>query len=401
LAYDYYAAFSHSFARRALEKLKLAPDQFVLDPWNGRGTTTAIAAELGIAAKGFDLNPAMVTIAKARLAPCRAVERALELILEIASGETAAELDDDGLSTWLRRPAVIEFRSLQRAIQSAVKSDCLDLSNTAQDAVASFLQVVLCRALRRILRPFETSNPSWIRQRVPVSHRLNPSKATIWSLFNELATTGVLALEGRPPLDSAKIEINTADSRSLPLRDAICRAVVSSPPYCTRIDYAIATSPELFLLEQLSREQFNVLRGRMIGTTAIANSSLQSIPFEWGNAAASLLNAIYNHPAKASSTYYFSTYVQYLSGLSESLSEISRVATCDADITLVVQDSYYKDVHVDLQQIVIDMADAHGWRLDNRVDHALPHTLAGTNPNTRTYRSDFAALETVLSFKKQ
>src|SRR5690242_3922904 len=77
LPYEYYAAFSHQFALQALRRFKRKTD-LVLDPWNGRGTTTTIAASENIPSIGFDLNPAMVCIANGRLAAKELAELALD-----------------------------------------------------------------------------------------------------------------------------------------------------------------------------------------------------------------------------------------------------------------------------------------------------------------------------------
>src|SRR2546429_8013227 len=63
--YRYYAGFSADSVRDIVSELKVWPDQLVADPWNGSGTTTAVADEPGIPSCGGDINPAMVVIAKA------------------------------------------------------------------------------------------------------------------------------------------------------------------------------------------------------------------------------------------------------------------------------------------------------------------------------------------------
>src|SRR6266436_3089826 len=64
--YRYYPGFSESFARSVLSAVGLDQGAWVLDPWNGSGTTTSTATALGLNAYGYDLNPAMVIVAKAR-----------------------------------------------------------------------------------------------------------------------------------------------------------------------------------------------------------------------------------------------------------------------------------------------------------------------------------------------
>src|ERR1700735_1775507 len=64
--YRYYAGFSERFARSALKSARLGDGDWGLDPWNGSGTTTATATELGINVRGYDLKPVMAVVAKAR-----------------------------------------------------------------------------------------------------------------------------------------------------------------------------------------------------------------------------------------------------------------------------------------------------------------------------------------------
>ncbi|MCA1853743.1 MAG: site-specific DNA-methyltransferase, partial [Beggiatoa sp.] len=63
---SYYAGFSEDFVSDLLSALNAQPLQSVLDPWNGSGTTTLVAARLGLEAHGYDLNPALVVVAKGR-----------------------------------------------------------------------------------------------------------------------------------------------------------------------------------------------------------------------------------------------------------------------------------------------------------------------------------------------
>jgi len=65
--YPYYAGFSPLFARSFFDSLALNAGSKVLDPWNGSGTTIEAAAHAGHDAQGFDINPVMIVIARARM----------------------------------------------------------------------------------------------------------------------------------------------------------------------------------------------------------------------------------------------------------------------------------------------------------------------------------------------
>src|ERR1700678_3726619 len=102
--YRYYAGFSERFARTALESARLSAEDWVLDPWNGSGTTTATAAALGLNVLGYDLNSVMVLVAKARCLYAGENSSLCPLASEVLR-QARKSFDpghDDPLSVWLR-----------------------------------------------------------------------------------------------------------------------------------------------------------------------------------------------------------------------------------------------------------------------------------------------------------
>jgi hypothetical protein len=68
LIYPYYAGFSEMFVASMFDRMGVIGGSRVLDPWNGSGTTTLVASMRGIRSTGYDLNPALVIVARARAA---------------------------------------------------------------------------------------------------------------------------------------------------------------------------------------------------------------------------------------------------------------------------------------------------------------------------------------------
>src|SRR6266480_3133141 len=103
--YRYYAGFSADFVRDVLGDLDLTPGDLIADPWNGSGTTTAVADELGLSAWGGDINPAMVVIAKARLLGRRVRPSEVSLceaILDSSRSPVLWKGGDEPLRAWFR-----------------------------------------------------------------------------------------------------------------------------------------------------------------------------------------------------------------------------------------------------------------------------------------------------------
>jgi DNA modification methylase len=208
-----------------------------------------------------------------------------------------------------------------------------------------------------------------------------------------------IIVEGKERKNQTKIELKISTSTELSLEDKSVDAVITSPPYCTRIDYAVATSIELALIGIAKDETFEQLRSNMIGTTKIVSKN-DMIDLDWGETAVSFLYEVKNHSSKASQSYYLKQYIQYLDSISKSVEEFYRVLKQNGSAIIVVQDSYYKDVHLDLAAVFIDICRSKGLKLQHREYFKKSQTLAGINKNTIKYRNKADAIEHVLVFKK-
>ena len=202
-----------------------------------------------------------------------------------------------------------------------------------------------------------------------------------------------------PQPDHAVTELRLADTTTTALDAASVDLVLTSPPYCTRIDYSAATRIELAVLHSLVCLQMEDLGRRMIGSTRVPDHAI-AVENSWGDTCGRFLAALKVHPSKASGGYYYKTHLDYFEKMSRSLANVSTSLKPGGAAILVVQDSYYKDIHNDLPTITAEMATAKGLKLRRRVDFHLTRSMAGINPHTRTYKRAAGAIEAVLCFEK-
>jgi hypothetical protein len=249
--------------------------------------------------------------------------------------------------------------------------------------------------VRSFLRDYVGTNPTWVRQ-APVG---GPRISLRWPTIRE-AFIGAIR---RLPLSAAKGQQDSASLRlasttALPQFARQATLALTSPPYCTRIDYAVATRPEMALLG-LPLEDQSALRRQMLGTTTVPRSLAVSSGI-LGTTAVETLDRVSKHPSRASSTYYWKWLAQYLCGYAASFHEVAAVMASDSVLALVVQDSYYKDVHIDLPVITAQLADINGWRVIRQFDFGVSRTMASMNTRSRRYRNDFSAVERVLVMRR-
>lgn len=404
--FPYYAGFSPEFVSQVLQGLPRLADKVVLDPWNGAGTTTFAASGLARQVYGFDLNPSMTIAARARLLGRDVTPSLIPLSREIVSN-AARDISTPGdpLALWLSPKSAAVLRALEQTIHRtlvlAEYSPARDLSWVDRSSsLAAFFYVALFRTARRLVSRFGSANPAWVRAPRSPRMRARPPANAIHQAFLEtveqLATAAVPQHENDSHLGRS-IHVGTADSRRLPISRASVDAVVTSPPYCTRLDYARATRVELAVLRVGSNDEAE-LRHRLIGTTSIGKVP-ESSDVRWGDTCLRLLDQISRHPSRASSGYYLRNHLQYFSGLFESLTELDRVLKPAGSCTIVIQDSWYKDVHTDLAAITKDMCSSNGWRFVGRDDHQVKRTYARINPlSSPAARS--GAVESTLVFQK-
>ncbi len=400
--YRYNAGFSLAFARDAVQSLGLGSGAHLLDPWCGSGTTLVAVSETGLRSTGIDVNPALVVVARGRLLPWEvqgSLRSIAEGVLELAQ-HADLEVSDDPLGQWFEPSSATRLRRVEWAIQHLLVNhgEYRVLSSMedpgAISSLAAFYYVALFEVVRDLASRFRSSNPTWIK---------SGSSADLveigWPAISEHLNSTVARLADgltrRASAAPGRSRVLAGDSTRLPLEDDSVDAVVTSPPYCTRIDYVVSTLPELAVLG-FSPSATRKLRDQMIGTPTMHVRNVE-VPDEWGPKVAATLGSIMSHSSKASSTYYYRNHWQYFAGMSSSLDEIARVVRPNGKVLLVVQDSYYKDIHVDLPELISDMARVMGWSLESRTDFATSRSLAQVNPGSRRYRQTFRAVEAVLT----
>ena len=388
--YRYYAGYSRSFVQ---DILGLWPKHaLVLDPWNGSGTTTTVAAASGLDCVGVDLNPAMVVMAKAALLSDEdvAVIHRQAGVLRGLRSATASLDADDPLLEWLDRPSVARVRALQIAVTGSASVGPPDMADL--EGVTAFWLTSLFRVVRRATRAWETSNPTWMKSR----QSLPPAKLFWRSMTREMCDAAASAAAVVPAGSmSSRVVLGTStDLVRLGIKPDL---VLGSPPYCTRIDYAIATRIELSVLGISVPEQ-SALRRTLLGTTTVP-SVLPTVAHDIGDSARRVLDTIYEHRSKASRTYYWKWFAQYIGGYAASLAQLSSITSSSGTIGLVVQDSYYKEVHIDLALITTEILSRFGWSVDRAYSFPARRSFAQINPRAIACRDGAQPREHALFFR--
>lgn len=410
--FPYYAGYPSSFASALISSAGLDPSAVVLDPWNGSGTTTKVASELGFRAIGCDINPVMVIVSRARcLLPADgdSIEPIAKKVMRQASTATTNVADDDFLLGWFDTGSAISIR----CIEASVREHLLGAWTLRPDgthfecmsSLAATFYVALFLTCRSLVSSFQSSNPTWLRRRKTGEAQISVERGDILNAFKgclDAMSSHLAAGSSEPVLElreQGTIDIHLADSTRLALPEASVDFVLTSPPYCTRIDYTSATRIELAVIAPLLNTSPSELSRRMIGSTRVPLDEITPNS-RWGETCARFLTAVKSHASKASSGYYLKTHLDYFDKLSSSIDRMHAAMKPGAMAVLVVQDSYYKDVHNDLPTIVSEMGTLAGLTSLGSKEFRLARSMSGVNPYTRVYKRRPGAVEAVICFQK-
>jgi SAM-dependent methyltransferase len=411
--FPYYAGFPEQFVSDILRSARLAADAVVLDPWNGSGTTTYAASQLGLKSIGVDLNPVMIIVARARLLPPSEADHLRPLAAAILSHLRSSAVtisDDDPLLLWFQPDAARLVRGIEQNIRRTLvggmtkSPDGIHLDKIS--GTAATLYVALFAACRRLALSLRSSNPTWIKLPRSKEDRLDP---TVYAIAHQFAANvrGMSdALAAKQLIEDATDTEFTAGTSTIQLADTAKMAlgassvdfVLTSPPYCTRIDYTAATRVELAVLAPLLKVEPRELGSQMIGSVQVPKATIEIDP-SWGRTCATFLDALKAHPSKASAGYYYKTHLDYFDKVSRSLGRVATALKPGGRAIFVVQDSYYKDIHNDLPQIFREMGTKTGLSFSHRKDFHL-RSMSDINPGRKTYERPSGATESVLSFVK-
>lgn len=404
--FPYYAGFPESFANAVIESAQLNPGSFVFDPWNGSGTTTSAAIKLGHHAYGIDLNPVMVIVARARNLPSTSVaslESLAEEIFTLSRPNYSALEDNDPLLQWFDFETTLNIRSIEKKIRNTLPSG-YPLDETIKlnqySCSISNLYVAIFNALRKFIKPFRSSNPTWLRVPKNAEDRVH---VTLDILTEELMLQTkqiavTLRASNREELVTRKSNIIIGDSTKFSKKN-FADFILTSPPYCTRLDYTAATRIELALIQPSLKISREMLSKSMIGSTKVPEFLVHPT-IQWGPTCNEFIENLRAHTSKASSGYYYKTHIDYFDKMYRSMQTLSNSLKENGTAVIVVQDSFYKDLHNDLPKILIEMAMNFKLNLRRKEDFAQRNSLSGINSKSKVYSRTKGAVESVICLHK-
>lgn len=406
--FPYYAGYPEEFVIEAIKSLDLPNNSLVCDPWNGSGTTTSACTVLGLPSWGIDLNPAMVIVAKARLLPSSEADSLQPLCREILSRAKRwkREVRNDALSAWFEEQTAGDIRRLEMSIRHHLIGGLAATGSENRllhmSTLAAAFYVALFSTCRHYLGAFKTANPTWLRDGSRTDLRVSVPREvlhqhlaeSIARMAKELAKSNCSNANSFCP---SVLEVG--DTSKFRFKPNSIDLVITSPPYCTRLDYVASTRIELAVVQPWLSVSASQLSSQMTGTVKVPKVA-PVLSDQWGNACIEFLNRVKCHPSKASDGYYFKNHTDYFDKLYRSMQNISIALKAGGAGIFVVQDSFYKEIHNPLPDILTEMAENLGLQRGERKNFPANRSMSTVNLGSRAYRTHQVPTEAVACFSK-
>ena len=264
--YRYYAGYSAGFVEQALSDS--AHGEGCARPLERDGDHHGGRSEQNVAAIGFDVNPALVVVSRARLLGGGVWASIGPLGDDVVAHATGVVTSTVRFGFGSPRARRVRFAASSRASNGFSSTAVPPLSRPIRPRRDEHARRLLLhgpfRTVRVLIASRAGTNPTWWK-RVEEADRLDPSQGDIVAQFRASATELASGLHRDHFDGGVDVRVGLGDSRRLPLEERRVDTVVGSPPYCTRIDYGVATRPELAVLGAREHD-IRRLRDRMVGT---------------------------------------------------------------------------------------------------------------------------------------
>ena len=115
--------------------------------------------------------------------------------------------------------------------------------------------------------------------------------------------------------------------------------------------------------------------------------------------AAEILDEVARHDSHGSSNYYRPWLGNYFASLHSALGTIAGAVKPAGRIGVVVQNSHYKEINIDLQGLVAESMSSYGRRLMGRRDFAAPHLMSNVGRGSQARTNVNKINESLLVFE--
>ena len=161
--------------------------------------------------------------------------------------------------------------------------------------------------------------------------------------------------------------------------------ILTSPPYCNRLDSVVQYGPENYFLSALGH---TIVEEDLIGTTKVKDYDRFALDFEYlttnSEYACKLLTKIKESPIADDPGYYLKYYTRYFAKLFHVIDRVLSNLSTAGRMYIVTQDNTHRGQLIEISRLLRELLKAEGWK-SRRVKRWPRHHLGLRNPRARNH----------------
>jgi hypothetical protein len=138
--------------------------------------------------------------------------------------------------------------------------------------------------------------------------------------------------------------------------------ILTSPPYCNRLDPLVQYGPENYFLFKVG---YNIPEDELVTSTRVRNYDTLEKDFEFlvnkSKTARALLTKIRDSPNRDDPGYYLKYYTRYFAKLFRVIESASKNLSASGKIYMVTQDNTHRGQLINIDGILRELLKASGW----------------------------------------
>ena len=160
--------------------------------------------------------------------------------------------------------------------------------------------------------------------------------------------------------------------------------ILTSPPYCNRLDPIIQYGPENYFLSTVGHA---IPEKDLIGTTKVQNYETFERDFEYltsgSESARRLLNKIRRSPKIDDQKYYLKYYTRYFAILARTVNKVLKNLASAGKMYVVLQDNTHRGNPIEIDKVLKELLKVNGWQ--SRVIKSWPRHHQGLRNISRDH----------------
>lgn len=357
--------FTHSFFKYPCKFIPLVPkwailkytqpNDFVLDPFAGSGTTLVEAVLLQRNALGVEFDKLSQLLCKTKTVnlSTRQIQFLTETKEELFSDtaqSTAFSPDLHNVSHWFPPDNVIQLAALRERIDDIY-------AKTKDRRIHNFMLVCFASIVRKCSYADDTSPKPYVSTRI----KKEPTavKEAFLSVFDSyLKNIGHYKNHGL-----GKCAMISQDARDIraPKYENYVSLAITSPPYINAFDYVRSLRLENAWLGYYGDSNIMNMKRKQVGTEIIPSSLYSKDMEETGN---KKLDLIVNRVSEKDRKRAF-VVLKFFEDMTRNIMEVKKLLRPNSHYVIVVGDSEIRGISVPTHEILVDIAKQKGLKLDN------------------------------------